>query len=115
MFDKKKINFWRLTFISAGFVVITLFLLWNSPQAPKAEMMNGSMGNMMKQMHVSNINIYDLLSPSEQSSQMSEMHTENQNQSPVIIKMNYLSTAVIFILLPFIIGGAVTLAVVWIK
>lgn len=115
MFDKKKINFWRLSFIFAGFVVITLFLLWNSPQEPKAQMMNGTMGSMMKQVHIGNITIYDLLGPSEQQSQMSEMHSHHQNQSPMIVKMNYLSTAVIFILLPFIIGGAVTLAVVWIK
>ena len=115
MFDKKKINFWRLTFLFAGLVIITLFMLWNSPQEPKSQMMGDSMGNMMKQMHASNITIYDLLGKNEQQDQMNEMHSQQQGQSPMMHKMNFLSTAVIFTLLPFIIGGSVILAIVWIK
>lgn len=115
MFDKKKINFWRLTFIFAAITIVTLFLLWNSPQQPKGQMMTSSMGNMMKQMHVQNITVSDLLSPSEQQNQMNEMHSHHQNQAPMIIKLNFLTTAIIFFLLPFIIAGAVTLAVVWVK
>ena len=119
MFDKKKLNFWRLAFVFAGLTIIMLFWLWNSPQQPKARMMNDSMGNMMKQMHVSNITIYDLLKNGEIQSkvkaQMSEMHSHHQGQAPIIYKLNFISTSVIFLLLPLIIGGSVILAIVWIK
>jgi len=119
MSDKKKINFWRLAFIFFGLAVVTLVLLWSSPQLPKAQMMDGSMGNMMKQMHVASKTIYDLFSTENGQSQMKEsmkeMHSHHQGQSPVVYNLNILSTAIIFILLPFIIGGAVILTIVWIK
>ena len=119
MFDKRKLNFWRLAFLFTGFAIITLFLLWNSPQEKQAQMMDGSMGNMMKQMHVSNITIYDLLGKGgrqgQMEEQMSEMHSHHQGQAPIIYKVNYLSTALIFLLLPLIIGGSIILAIVWIK
>ena len=119
MFDKRKLNFWRLTFLFGGLAVITLFLLWSSPQESKAQMMDGSMGSMMKQMHVSNVTIYDLLGKGGQQGQMeeqmSEMHSHHQGQAPIIYKLNYLSTAAIFLLLPLIIGGSIILAIVWIR
>jgi hypothetical protein len=119
MFDKKKLNFWRLAFLFAGLTIITLFLLWNSPQQPKVQMMDSSMGNMMKQMHVSNITIYDLLKnddmQNQMQSQMSEMSSHHQNQASIIFKLNFLSTAIIFFLLPLIIGGSIILTIVWIK
>lgn len=115
MFDKKKINFWRLAFIFTGIVVLTLVILWNSPQENKAQMMDKSMGNMMKQMHVDNITIYGLLKGPENQNQMNDMQSHHQNQSLGVVKLNFLSTALIFLLLPLIIGGAVTLAIVWIK
>ena len=119
MFDKKKLNFWRLAFLFGGLAVITLFLLWSSPQESKAQMMDGSMGSMMKQMHVSNVTIYDLLGKGGQQGQMeeqmSEMHSHHQDQAPIIYKLNYLSTAAIFLLLPLIIGGSIILAIVWLK
>lgn len=121
-FHNGKLNFWRLAFLFGGLTIITLFLLWSSPQQPKAGMMNDSMGNMMKQMHVSNITIYDLLKKGEtqnpmqsQMSQMSQMSSHHQNQASIIFKLNFLSTAAIFFLLPLIIGGAVILTIVWIK
>jgi len=46
---------------------------------------------------------------------MSEMHSHHQGQAPIIYKVNYLSTALIFLLLPLIIGGSIILAIVWIK
>ncbi|HEY9059554.1 MAG TPA: hypothetical protein VIO64_03475 [Pseudobacteroides sp.] len=119
MFDKKRINFWRLCFVFSGLTIITLVLLWSSPKLPKAQMMDGSMRNMMKQMHLKDTTIYDLFSSENGQSQtkenMREMHSHHQGQSPVIYKLNYLSTAIIFILLPFIIGGAIILSIVWIK
>lgn len=115
MFDKKKMNFWRLAFIFAGFAIITLFLLWSSPQESRAQMMDNSMGNMMKQMHVSNVTIYDLLGGEETQSQMSSMHSNGKDTSPVIVNLNFLSTGIIFLLLPIIIGGSIILTIVWIK
>jgi hypothetical protein len=119
LFDKKKLNFWRLAFLFGGLTIITLFLLWNSPQQPKAQMMQDSMGNMMKQMHVSNIKIYDLLKNGEMQNQSqgqtNEMGSHHQNQASVVYKLNFLSTAIIFFLLPLIIGGSIILAIVWIK
>jgi multisubunit Na+/H+ antiporter MnhB subunit len=118
MFDKKKLNFWGLTFIFAGFTLITLFLLWSSPTEPKAQMMNTSMGSMMKQMHLSNITLYDLLGNPKQENQMgdmSEMLKHHQNQAQVIVKLNFITTAIIFLLLPFLIGGSIVLAIIWKK
>ncbi|MCX7746557.1 MAG: hypothetical protein N2645_06675 [Clostridia bacterium] len=119
MFDKKKIHFWRLSFIFLGLTIVTLIILWSTPQYSKSSMMDGSMGNMMKQMHVSGKTIYDLFGTEKGQNQMrenmKEMHSHHQGQSPVIYKLNFLSTAVIFFLLPFIIGGAVILTIVWIK
>lgn len=119
MFDKKKLNFWRLAFLFGGLPIIVLFLLWNSPQQPKAQMMDNSMGNMMKQMHVSQITIYDLLKNGEMQnpmqSQMSEMSSHHQKQAAIIFKLNFLSTTIIFFLLPLIIGGSIILTIVWIK
>jgi ribonuclease D len=119
IFDKKKLNFWRLAFIFAGLVVIILVLLWNSPQESKAQMMDSSMGNIMKQMHVSNISIYDLLKKediqNQMQSEMSEMSSHHSNQASIIFKLNFLSTAMIYFLLPLIIGGSIILAIVWIK
>ncbi len=115
MFEKKKMNFWRLSFIFIGFIVITLTILWSSPQEPDAQMMSGSMGNMMKEMHTDNITIYDLLGTESQKEQMGDMQSHHQEQSATIVSMSFLSTAIIFLLLPLIIGGAIILAIVWIR
>lgn len=115
MFDKKKINFWRLSFIFIGLIVITLTVLWSSVKEPSAQMMSGSMGDMMKEMHTSNITIYDLFGEESQKESMGDMQSHHQDQSSAIVSMSYLSTAVIFMLLPLIIGGAIILAIVWIK
>ena len=115
MFDKKKINFWRLCFIFIGLIIITLTILWSSVKEPSAQMMTGSMGNMMKEMHTNNITIYDLFGEDSQKESMGDMQSHHQSQSAGIVSMSYLSTAVIFMLLPLIIGGAIILAIVWIK
>lgn len=119
VFGKKKLNFWRLAFIFLGLTITVLFFLWRAPQEPKAQMMDSSMGNMMKQMHLSNAAIYDLLTNGEAQSQtqnqssIADSHHEGQGEG--IIKLNFLTTATIFFLLPLIIGGSIILAIVWIK
>lgn len=115
MFNSKKLNFWRLSFIFIGITVLILFMLWSSPQASKATMMNTSMGNMMKSMHVSNIKIYDLFAQSNHGEQMAGMSQMHSNQAPIIYKLSFITTSLIFILLPFIIGGTIILALVWFK
>lgn len=113
MFDKKKINFWRLAFLFAGFTAIALTLLWGLPGEPDAQMMDSSMGNTMKQMHVANVTIYDLVSNQESQDQMSSMHSGQKGQSPVIMRLNFLTTGMIFLLLPLIVGGTIVLTIVW--
>lgn len=119
MFDKKKLHFWRLAFIFGGFTIIILFLLWSSPQEPKAQMMTSSMGNTMAQMHVSNITIYDLLKSGnmqkQSQSQTDSMSSHHASQAPIVVTLNFLTTVLIFLLLPLIIGGSIILAIVWIK
>lgn len=118
MFDKKKLNFWRLTFIFTGFVIITLMLLWRSPSEQNSKMMNESMGTIMKQMHASDISIYDLLENVKQENQigdMTEILKHHQNQVRIIYNLNFITTVIIFLFLPLIIGGSIVLAIVWKK
>ncbi|BCJ98437.1 hypothetical protein [Anaerocolumna chitinilytica] len=123
MFDKKKLNFWRLTVIFLSFTVITLISLYLSPQEKKASMMTESMANMAS-IHLENITIYDLVgsSDSENNSQASgttaqtantSQHHEDKNSA--VQTMGIITTIIIFALLPLLICGAIILAIVWIK
>lgn len=132
MFDKKKMNFWRLAFIFAGITILVLVFEWSSPKQQKAAMMNVSMGQMMKNMQLSNLNIRDLVKGSEMTqspsstsnsttslsndgnSSSTDIHHDEEENSK-IVKMSFYSTAIIFLLLPFIIGGSIILAIIWIK
>lgn len=113
--NNKKLHFWRLAFIFGGITILTLFFLWTRPQENKAKMMNTSMGNMMKSEHAQNITLNDLFSKVENSSKMEEMHSHHQNQEPVILNLSFFITTLIFLLLPFIIGGAIILAIAWVN
>lgn len=113
MFHKKKLNFWRLAILFIGFTVTILLLLWNSPTIPKPAMMNGTMGDTMRGMHTSNITIYDLLGNSEVKQQVAEKE-EHHAKSPVYA-IGVWTTGVIFLLMPFILGGSVILAIIWMK
>lgn len=116
MFDKKKLNFWRLTIIFGGFTIITLLFLWILPHPQTAQIMDGTMGNMMKQQHTKNISIYDVLkTENENNSSMSQMHSHHQNQDPIIYHLNFFTTSIISLLLPLIIGGTIILAILWFK
>lgn len=118
VFGIKKLNFWRLAFIFIGLTITVLFLLWNSPYEPRAQMMNGSMGNMMKQMHISKATIYDLFTSDGIQKAQTESQSNDSNhqdQDDGMVKINFLTTMIIFILLPLIIGGSIILAIVWIK
>ena len=120
MFSKKKIHFWRLAFIFAGITILILFFQWSAPNQQKAAMMNTSMGEMMKSMQLSNVNIRDLVKgsndmtqgSSSSSSSTDSHHSEDQSN---ILRMSTLTTAIIFLSLPLIIGGTIILTIIWIK
>jgi hypothetical protein len=113
MFDKKKLNFWRLAVLFAGMTITILFLLWSSPYKSKSSMMNGSMANMMKSMHTSNLNLYGLLQNPSTSQQAISTKAHHEN-SPAY-KLGILTSSIVFILLPLVIGGSIILAIIWIK
>jgi hypothetical protein len=118
MFDKKKLNFWRLTVIFMGVIVISLSSLWLSPQGTKATMMNVSMGNMAKDMHLSNITVYDLIDTQETEAETqadSSDSTEHHLEKSGTRTLGIITTLIIFGLLPLLIGGSIILAIVWIK
>jgi hypothetical protein len=115
MFNKTKIIFWRMAFIYGGIAVITLFLLWNSPSAGQSKMMNKSMGNSMKSMHLTNTTIYNLFRGENMSKQMESMASHMEKPDPIKYNVGFLGTSIIFLLIPFIIGGTIVLGIVWIK
>lgn len=113
MFNKKKIHFWQLALLFGAITIIILFALWSQAPTQSAGMMDNSMGNMMKSMHLSNITIYDLFDTMGQQQEAGGTQSHHQNQSAIIINLSYLTTGTIFILLPLIIGGAIFLGIVW--
>lgn len=119
MFDKKKLNFWRLFIGFGGLVLIALMFLRTGPQEPTAQMMTGSMASMMANMHGSNITLNDFFATvdsADQSSGEADTHASHHEGAPSIMKTtNYLTTAIIFLLLPLILGGSILLAIAWFK
>lgn len=113
MFDKRKLNFWRLAVLFTGMTITILFLLWSSPYKSKAVMMNSSMGSMMKNMHLSNLNVYELLQTP--SSQQQVTTTEQHHENSPAYKIGILTSSIVFLLLPLLVGGAIILAIIWIK
>lgn len=125
MFDKKKLNFWRLAVIFIGFTGITLAALWLSPQTKMASMMNESMANMAS-MHLTNATIYDIagVSDAEKTSSGSQKINQSktadnsehhENGSSEVKTMGIVTTVIIFTLLPLLIFGTIILSIVWIK
>jgi hypothetical protein len=116
LFDRKKLNFWRLALGFLGFTLIILFLLWSGPQSPKTQMMIGSMGKMMTEMHAQNLTVYDFFinsAPEGYEAAGAESHHEDASNAQRTV--NFLTTAAVFLLLPLILGGAIVLAIVWFK
>lgn len=111
MFNKRKLNFWRLAVLFAGMTVTILFLLWSSPYKSKSAMMNSSMGSMMKNMHISNLNIYGLLQ--NPSAQQQIINTKEHHENSPAYKIGILTSSLVFLLLPLVIGGSIILAIIW--
>ena len=115
MFNRKKMHFWCLVLLFGALILITLFSLWSNAPMQKAGMMDSSMGNMMKSMHLSNITIYDLFGAINSQKEIGATESHHLDQTPVIYQLSLLTTSIIFVLLPFIIGGAILLGIVWIR
>ncbi len=119
MFDKKKLNFWRLSLGFMGLTLIALMFMWSGPQAPKAQMMTGSMAKMMTEMHANNLTIYDFFVnsiPSEHQTGDAENHQNHHEDAPAMMRtVNFWTTAIVFLLLPLILGCVIVLAIVWFK
>ncbi len=113
MFDKRKLNFWRLAVLFTGMTIVILFLLWSSPYKSKSTMMNSSMGSMMKEMHLSNFNIYRVLQ--NPSAQQQVATTEQHHENSPAYKIGIMTSSIVFLLLPLLIGGSIILAIIWIK
>lgn len=115
MFDKKKLNFWRLAVIFIGYTAITLLSLWFSPQVQKAAMMNESMANMSK-MHLDNATIYSLFNNPDSKTQTEQPDTSQHHEAASGTRsLGVITTIIIFSLLPLLIFGTIILAIVWIK
>lgn len=116
MFDKKKLNFWRLSLGFMGFTLIALMFLWSGPQAPKAQMMPDSMGKMMLSMHGKDVTIYDFfVDTAKEEHQTGEAENHHEDAPTMMRAVNFWTTAIVFLLLPLILGGAIVLAIVWFK
>lgn len=120
MLDKKKHHFLQLAFIFGAITIISLMASWGYRNASDAskEMMGQSMGKMMQGMHLQNITIGDLIRQQESAEAASNTGMESHHAGSGNTGLetgHFMTTAVIVILLPFIIAGAVFLAIVWLK
>lgn len=77
--------------------------------------MDGSMGSMMKSMHMPNATIYDLLGNPEVKQQQQVNESSGHHDNSPVYNMGVLTTGIVFLLLPVIIGGSLILAIIWIK
>mgnify|MGYP000647956086 CR=1 FL=1 len=117
MIDKKKQHFISLSFIFGVIILFTLMNEWSKPQPLEASssMMNDSMGNMMASMHLSNININDLVYQEESQEAATGMSSHHSAEDSELKRIHYFTTLSIIILLPFIIAGTAFLSIVWLK
>lgn len=117
MLDKKKHHFLQLAIIFGSITIITLLSAWGYRSSVETgmSMMGQSMGNMMRTMHARNITVSDLLRQEEQMEMATGMEGHHNNQDMHLKISHYITTAMIVILLPFIIAGSVFLGVVWLK
>lgn len=120
MLDKKKIHFWQLTFVFASITILALAYSYGSYNGNQSQMMSTSMGQMMG-MHLNNITVRELITQQEQvdlnqnQTQTSEHSSHHSGMNNFITIIHFLSIAIIVMLLPFIMGGSVFLAIVWLK
>lgn len=120
MLDKKKYHFWQLALIFGAITVLALAASYGFARGRKATMMGQSMGNMMQGMHLRDITIGDLVRRQEMdetawSTQPQGMESHHQSTGSMLESMHQLTTSVIIVLLPLILGGVIFLAILWTK
>lgn len=76
-------------------------------------MMGNNMGSMMKKMNMSNITIHDLIQYPVEKEPINII--ENHHSNSPAYSMGILTSGIIFLLLPFIIGGSIILGIIWMK
>lgn len=115
MISKKKLHFLQLTFVFTAITIGTLLYNWsgNANLKNSMSMMGQSMGNMMSSMHLKNAKLSDLITSKEQSSM--GMNMNHETEEGYLKEIHYTTTIIIVVLLPFIVGGTVFLAIVWFK
>lgn len=115
--DKKKLHFFRLCVIFGTIVLLTLMAEWSMPGATKdsTSMMNSSMGSMMSSMHLNDISLSDLFNQAERQETASGTSSHHSGEETALGSLHYFTTISIVFLLPFIIGGSIFLAIVWLR
>ncbi|SDD66464.1 hypothetical protein [Sporomusa acidovorans] len=107
-----KKHFWQLAFGFLLLVVLALMSAWNEQRTQAgmmAQMMGGSMGDMMRMMHASNITLADLLTWKSEVGM-----TQGAKQAgSFLMWVHTVTTNTIFLLVPVILAGTVFLLIVW--
>lgn len=109
MKDKKR-GFWLLLLIFGFLAIFSLAVNWavTEPGDPEIGM---SMGGMMNRHHLGQLTPQQLLA-SEIEPHAVSIATD-QPVSPLIAAMGFISTLIVFLALPLMLGGAVMLAILW--
>lgn len=114
---KKKMPFIILSAFFGALSLLIIFFTWGNSHSTTiaTSMMTQSMGEMMIDMHVSDVTVRELILQQEKTEAASA--TENQashhSQGGFLKTAHYLTTGTIVILLPFILAGTVFLAIIW--
>lgn len=117
MISKKTLHFIQLSVIFLLVTTLGLAANWGHIQEMRSqsEMMGMTMGDMMAVMHGSNLTFADMLWPDEGMVSQVSMTAHHERGRDFISISHYWSTAMIIILLPFILAGSVFLAISWLK
>ena len=109
-----KVHFWQLAFLFLLLIILVLGAAWSSAAQSDLDMMTqmmaGSMGDMMKMMHASNITLAQLF---WWQSEMGMPAPAMEGQSQYLQWVHTFSTNMVFLLTPIILCGAVFLLIVW--
>ncbi|MDA8235393.1 MAG: hypothetical protein M0Z31_11425 [Clostridia bacterium] len=111
---RKKQGFWILVVFFGILAVLGVFKAQvDGPQMAAHDVSMGTtMGSMMKQEYGSHLTVAELLKAPENAAAVAAM-AQNHTPPPVITFISELTTAGIYVLLPFIFGGVAVLLVLW--
>lgn len=115
MADKKK-GFWILVVLFGLLALMGVLraVVEGSHMTAHDASMGTTMGSMMVREHGSHLTVAQLLKASEGQGAMAAM-AQHHNPPQVITVISDLSTASIYVLLPFVLGGVAMLLVLWYK